>query len=106
MNQFKTATLISVISVLCTVSYADAPACYRDRFIRPTMPGKKSDLSLIIDTSQSLNDNRERVAKQIGNFIQAFPKGVDIQIGVILAHGYDSPYAGVYYRAAREPVII
>ena len=67
---------------------------------------KKVDILIVTDTSGSLNDERQRVADGIDNFIAALGNDVDFQIGVMLAHGDQSQYSGALYQADNEDVVL
>ena len=74
--------------------------CTTDTFIQAGAPiSEKLDLLFITDTSGSLDQERNQVAEGIDGFLAALPQSIDVNIGVLLAHGSTSSYAGKLYQS-------
>ncbi len=85
---------------------APAPRCEYERFKQPVARiDKKLDLLFIVDTSGSLNTERQAVANGIDAFVQALPNEVHFKIAVMLAHG-ESKYSGALYQKNTEPIVL
>src|SRR5690606_32134463 len=83
------------------------PQCFNERFIQPeAQTSRKIDILFVTDTSGSLDDERAAVADGIDAFVEALPAEVDYQIGVMLAHGSTSQYAGKLYHARNQPSVL
>lgn len=81
--------------------------CYNEHWDQPLPPPPmKLDITFFIDTSKSLNPERNAVADKIDALVGAFPKDLDYRMGVILSHGYDSPWAARYYKKGNEPRVL
>jgi hypothetical protein len=79
-----------------------AVGCYVDRYQQPeAVITKKVDLLFLIDTSGSLDDERQQVAQGIQAFVRALPTDVDFRIATMLAHGGRSTHAGRIYSYQR-----
>ena len=81
--------------------------CYTDTYVQEGSAVTQSlDLLIVTDTSGSLNNERARVADNIDKFVAMIPSEVDINIGVILAHGNTSRYHGQLYQRDAEPLVL
>jgi hypothetical protein len=86
---------------------ASEAACYSDAFQQPKAQSvDKVDYLLVIDTSGSMNDERGRIAENIGSFVDRLPDGVDLRIAVMPAHGTSSKYSGAFLKAKNEPYVL
>ena len=69
--------------------------CETERFVQPSAEiVKKLDLVFVVDTSGSLNQERRGIANGIDAFVQELPIDVDLQVGVMYAHGEERNNAG------------
>ena len=72
-----------------------AENCETERFVQPSAEVvKKLDLLFVVDTSGSLNEERRGIANGIDAFVQELPADVDLQVGVMYAHGQESNHSG------------
>ncbi len=80
--------------------------CFGPQII--TQPGdqKKLDLLFVIDTSDSLDNERAGIADNISSFIDRLPADVDYNIAVLLAHAYDSNSGKLYRESSSNPLIL
>ncbi len=67
---------------------------------------KRLDLLFLVDTSGSLDVERSDIANGIDAFIGALPGDVQLQVGVMLAHGSTSTWAGRLFRKNTEPIVL
>ena len=81
--------------------------CFNDRFQQPDAEITRNiDILFMLDTSGSLDDERQTIANGIDAFVAALPPEVDYQIGVMLAHGEYTGLSGTLYRRSTEPVVL
>ncbi|MCB0361490.1 MAG: hypothetical protein KDD35_02135 [Bdellovibrionales bacterium] len=59
-------------------------------FQPPDQITKQVDILFVVDTSGSLDDERNSIGKNIAEFIEALPSDTDYVISVLLAHGSKS----------------
>ncbi len=86
---------------------ADEAVCHSDAFQQPKAPSaNKVDYLLVVDTSGSMDDERSRIAENIGSFLDRLPDGVDLRIAVMPAHGTSSKYSGAFLQAKKEPYVL
>ena len=64
----------------------------------------KADILFIQDTSGSMRDEWRRVATNAQYMMQQLPSGVDVRVGVMLAHV--GPNAGKLYSARGQPAVL
>ena len=73
--------------------------CGVDQFDQPTASqSAKLDILFVMDTSGSLDNQRVQVADGIKQFVGELPDNLDINLGVMLAHGKNSSLSGRMYR--------
>ena len=85
---------------------APSPRCEAERHHQPEAQiDKKLDLLFVVDTSGSLDTERQDIADGIDAFIQALPTEIDLQIAVMLAHG-ESVYSGRLFQKRSEPHVL
>jgi hypothetical protein len=71
------------------------PDCLADTFVQPKdTDQKKLDVLFVVDTSGSMNSEKDAVANGINRFIEQLPVDTDYRLGVLLAHGVGSSYFG------------
>ncbi len=79
----------------------------RWRFVQPDPSISHAvDLLLVVDTSDSLEAERSRLASTLPTFIQHLPQDADTRIAVMLAHGGASSYSGRLYGATGVPRVL
>lgn len=67
-----------------------ASSCHVESFKQPVSQRYNAlDLLFVTDTSQSLEDEREKIAGGIDSFLAELPNEIDFQVGVMLGHGND-----------------
>ena len=72
-----------------------AQGCHVDNYASPEeFITNKIDILIVPDTSGSIVKERDDIAKGFDNFINILPEQVDYRIGVMLAHGPQSPFTG------------
>jgi hypothetical protein len=77
------------------------------RFVQPSSaPPPEVDLLFVVDTSDSLLEERPRLAKQVPSFIQKLKSDTDYRIAVMLAHGGASNYSGRLYSASGSSKVL
>ncbi len=81
--------------------------CYVENFHQPDRELiKKTDILLVVDSSSSLNAEREKIAREIKALVQEIPSSVDYQIAIMLAHGSRSKYSGRLWSFKAEPIVL
>lgn len=80
--------------------------CYLETFQQPGVDIGAIDILFVVDTSGSINAERQAIVNGIGNFISALPANSDINIAVMLGHGSTSTWSGKLYKAGSEPVVL
>ncbi len=81
--------------------------CYAERFTQPDQQTIRAvDLLFVIDTSQSMDDNKKTVVNGIGAYIAKIPAGTDVQIAVMMGHGSTSKYSGMIYNDKNHPAVL
>ena len=85
----------------------DGTLIVRNTFKQPKWePGKKVDILFVVDTSSSLDQERQAIADGLDQFIINLPANADYNIGVLLAHGSGSAWTGKLYQKGTEPVVL
>ncbi|MCB9026442.1 MAG: fibronectin type III domain-containing protein [Bdellovibrionaceae bacterium] len=70
--------------------------CETERFVQPSAEVvKKLDLVFVVDTSGSINEERTGIANGIDAFVRELPADVDLQVGIMYAHGEASNNSGM-----------
>lgn len=75
----------------------------------PNVLNPKLDLLFVVDTSGSLNQERDAVAQGLSNYIAALEAdspNVDFNVAVALAHGPQSSWSGKFYVEGSEPAVL
>lgn len=89
--------------------------CERGQFSQPGLARKKLDILFVADSSPSLADTREQIAKSVSKFVAALPDNTDYRFAVLPAHSdksYDeakkpsSHLGGKLYANPGEPVVL
>jgi hypothetical protein len=76
-------------------------------FVQPSETANRSvDLLFVVDTSDSLKEERSRIASTIPSFVNQLSSETDYRIGVMLAHGGDSYYSGRLYSPPGIPQVL
>ncbi len=84
-----------------------SPMCYIQIAHQPLAEKvNKLDVLIISDTSGSLNKEREKIATEIGAFINQLPNGLDYQIGILPAHGSRGSHSGALWKYKNEPIVL
>jgi len=60
--------------------------CFDASFTQPEPDQPQIDLIIVTDTSRSIRVERSKVAKGVTDFVEQLPSGVDLHVGVLLAH--------------------
>lgn len=80
------------------------PNCETERYIQPQADiVKKLDLLFVVDTSGSMNSERKAIAQGIDAFVMELPSEVDLQVGVMYAHGEEKNNSG---KLVGSPAIL
>ncbi len=89
--------------------------CERGEFSQPGLARKKLDILFVADSSPSLSDTRDQIAKSVSKFVAALPDNTDYRFAVLPAHSdksYDnvkkpsSGLGGKLYANPGEPVVL
>jgi hypothetical protein len=81
--------------------------CYVDYFRQPEdCQSDKLDIVFVVDSSGSMMDEKKLIASQIKEFVRELPGKLDINVGVIPAHGSKSASSGLVYRYNNEPTVL
>lgn len=82
--------------------------CWKEEYTqRVKQATTKLDILFVTDTSGSLDAERAGVADGIKNFVGQLSPNIDFNIGVMLAHGSTSTYAGRLYKTDyNEPLVL
>ncbi len=93
--------------VLLPAPPAPPPETPRIVFDQPLIPHtNKLDILFVVDTSDSLDVIVMEIARQVGKFIENLPPHNDYNIGVMLSHSPDSPYASKLYTMDSRDVAV
>lgn len=88
-------------------SLLPSPSCFVERFVQPQPDiTRKVDILFVIDSSGSLNSERQSVADGMNAFVGALGSEVDYQAAVVLAHGPQSSRYGKLYKKSTEPTVL
>ena len=79
-----------------------APICKTETFTQPVVErSNKVDILFVIDTSASLNTERQHVAAGLRDFVKALDRRIDYRVGVMLAHSSRSSYSGRLFKKSK-----
>lgn len=85
---------------------AAAGSCYTDTFQVPASKGKAVDVLFVVETSPSMSDLREKVARGLSDFVARLPANSDFNIAVMASHGSTSQFSGTLYHVESEPLVL
>jgi hypothetical protein len=80
--------------------------CFTDTYTVASNPTGKVDVLFVVQTSDSIADERSYIASQIEAFVQTLPPTADFNIAVMLSHGSTSNWSGRLYRVNSEPIVL
>ncbi|WP_413289213.1 hypothetical protein [Bdellovibrio sp. HCB337] len=80
--------------------------CFSETFKQPIKNTRAVDVLFVVQTSASISAQRQAIVAGINDFITSLPMGSNFNIGVMLAHGSRSNWAGRLYRAQAEPIVL
>jgi hypothetical protein len=90
----------------------DPASCSSDQLIRwqflqpQPLASQAVDVLFVVDTSDSLWNERIAIAHCFPEFLEKLPAGTDYRVAVMEAHGGDSDYAGRLYSAPGVPLVL
>jgi hypothetical protein len=83
-----------------------APNCHEQAYRQPAAEfSKKVDLLFVVDTSGSLNSERQQIGDGVDAFLAALPADVDANIGVMLAH-VKTRSGKLYRKDSNSPLVL
>lgn len=83
-----------------------APNCHEQAYRQPQAEiSKKIDLLFVVDTSGSLNSERQQIGDGVDAFLEALPADVDANVGVTLAH-VGSRAGKLYRKDSAQPLVL
>lgn len=86
---------------------AVGPNCSYERFQQPAAEiTRKIDLLFMVDTSGSLHEEHQAIADGVDAFLTALPPEVEVNVGVMLAHGSTSSRSGKLWKRGTEPLVL
>ncbi|MBS1969779.1 MAG: hypothetical protein JSU04_05705 [Bdellovibrionales bacterium] len=99
----ETKTVSSRIKHTCK---QNSEKCFTDTYTVASNPTGKVDVLFVLQTSDSIAEQRAFIASEIDAFVQTLPPTADFNIAVMLSHGSTSSWSGRLYRAASEPIVL
>tara|TARA_Y100000768_G_scaffold35372_1_gene23129 strand:+ start:18473 stop:19933 length:1461 start_codon:yes stop_codon:yes gene_type:complete len=82
------------------------PNCHQQIYKQPEAEiSKKVDLLFVIDTSGSLDSERQQIGDGVDAFLSALPSDVDVNIGVSLGH-VGSRAGKLYRKSSDAPLVL
>lgn len=89
-----------------TAMAATTGSCYTDTFQVPASKGKAVDVLFVVETSPSMSDLREKIARGLSDFVVRLPANSDFNVAVMASHGSTSQFSGKLYRVESEPLVL
>lgn len=80
--------------------------CFSETFEQPIVQTGKVDVLFVVQTSDSIQPQRELISTQVQAFIESLPPTADFNIAVMLSHGSTSSLSGRLYRVESEPIVL
>jgi hypothetical protein len=80
--------------------------CYKETHEQPVHPTTAVDVLFVVQTSDSISQERAGIVNEIQSFIASLPEGADFNVAVMLSHGSTSDYSGKLFQAGSEPLVL
>lgn len=90
----------------CDQDSGQGATCFSETYKAPPSALKAMDYLVILQTSDSINNEMPLIRAGLEGLIDSLPADADSNVAVMLSHGSTSSRSGRLHRAGNEPVVL